>query len=813
MRNTYPIGTTLTFVWRFQYPNGSPIAFTSRNSFVLKYVTGRGTDMVDTFFVNADADGITWTFKADEQFFAGSYGLVLDIFYEGKLLEHCYYRDAFSLYKSANGTMSLTQFERSEVVDLLTVGEFYHFMTGEVINFPDEEDITSGTNNLLKFKDRTPENGMGYVILRSNKSFAEQLTREDTIYEIRYDFDLDGESVSIPTNSILQFNGGSLSNGTLSGSFYMYGNTKNNTCSISGSILNKYYMYDTGSAAINASIIQSCRNGVELMEDIETQSCTLHSSINGNNHVVEFANTDGIDAFVLNNTDNITIENIRFKKDSTIADVYKTHIVKIADCNDIVIRNCYSEGGVNIRTTTAYWNANGETCRNFVIDNCQFNIDWTPINNINPDQMIQDDIVTIMGIANAKITNNHIDFKNVNRVFKLTAFRTTLDYDSFDNIAETILIENNHIVGVNEIDNGKQMIDCFFAGTHLKLDHNYIDIKGHFCILQDKSKASEAVDEYEYRNLHTITNNIIKYDNSILNIVEENRLSLVFKENYCLCGTPSAIGFRPIDIAYCRNVIIGNNIFESASNPGAYIEIRDMGNTQSAATCYIKNMVVENNVFDAASYIIEMASSKNISIDYLNISNNNRALNTAIMRTTQTTNIAVNISTLIIEDTLIGSDSGYPISFTENVTIGYLKINMPYVLGRRVLQVNASTTITCLDCNLSVAGGINKTALPEEGSTYDQNNRFNNAKEGTEFYNTSTHTKVYKDAEHGIWRDSSGRPDVRKSGTSSQRPANLTTIDTGYSFFDTDLGKPIYAKTISSDGTVTSWVDAAGTVV
>lgn len=60
---------------------------------------------------------------------------------------------------------------------------------GDVTNAPDEEDITS-ENDLLKFKDRSPLYGKGYIILRRDKSFKSQLTQIDTIYEIRYDFDL-----------------------------------------------------------------------------------------------------------------------------------------------------------------------------------------------------------------------------------------------------------------------------------------------------------------------------------------------------------------------------------------------------------------------------------------------------------------------------------------------------------------------------------------------------------------------------------------------------------------------------------------------
>ena len=87
-------------------------------------------------------------------------------------------------------------------------------INGDVTNAADEEDITS-ENNLLKLKDRSALNGMGYVILRKNKSFAEQVTKENTIYEIRYNFDLNGEEISIPKDCILKFEGGSISNGIL----------------------------------------------------------------------------------------------------------------------------------------------------------------------------------------------------------------------------------------------------------------------------------------------------------------------------------------------------------------------------------------------------------------------------------------------------------------------------------------------------------------------------------------------------------------------------------------------------------------------
>lgn len=97
------------------------------------------------------------------------------------------------------------------------------------------EDIDSDADGLLQFANRSAAQGqMGYKILRPDSSFAAQVTDADTIYEIRYPFDLNGSSVTIPAGCVLKFNGGELNNGTLSigggcsvlGNDYEVGNAK-----------------------------------------------------------------------------------------------------------------------------------------------------------------------------------------------------------------------------------------------------------------------------------------------------------------------------------------------------------------------------------------------------------------------------------------------------------------------------------------------------------------------------------------------------------------------------------------------------------
>lgn len=94
-------------------------------------------------------------------------------------------------------------------------------------SFADEEDITS-VSNKLKLKDRAYDeanfSGLGYKILRKNIQNGKNILTQDminetnTIYEIRYDFDLNSTTITIPEGCVLKFESGSLRNGIISNS-------------------------------------------------------------------------------------------------------------------------------------------------------------------------------------------------------------------------------------------------------------------------------------------------------------------------------------------------------------------------------------------------------------------------------------------------------------------------------------------------------------------------------------------------------------------------------------------------------------------
>lgn len=54
-----------------------------------------------------------------------------------------------------------------------------------------------------------------YLLMEKDKPFTEQCVFENTIYDIREDFDLRGAIVRIPKSSVLELNGGSINNGTI----------------------------------------------------------------------------------------------------------------------------------------------------------------------------------------------------------------------------------------------------------------------------------------------------------------------------------------------------------------------------------------------------------------------------------------------------------------------------------------------------------------------------------------------------------------------------------------------------------------------
>ena len=103
-------------------------------------------------------------------------------------------------------------------------------VTGDIniTNAPDYEDLTEAADGTIKFADKEYSkesySGLGRVYLRKNivdgvnVLTQDMIAKTNTRYIIQYDYDLQGAEITIPEGCVLDFQGGSLSNGNIVGS-------------------------------------------------------------------------------------------------------------------------------------------------------------------------------------------------------------------------------------------------------------------------------------------------------------------------------------------------------------------------------------------------------------------------------------------------------------------------------------------------------------------------------------------------------------------------------------------------------------------
>lgn len=145
----------------------------------------------------------------------------------------------------------------------------------------DEEDITeqNGTIQLAnKTYDKQSFSGLGRVYLRKNivgdKNVLTQamINKANTIYVIQYDYDLKEASINIPENCVLQFDGGSLSNGTIHGSLTKISNDSNakifDSISFTGTL--NYMQCGDIKATQNAPIIKNTLGEFNRLQIVKT---------------------------------------------------------------------------------------------------------------------------------------------------------------------------------------------------------------------------------------------------------------------------------------------------------------------------------------------------------------------------------------------------------------------------------------------------------------------------------------------------------------------------------------------------------------
>lgn len=200
-----------------------------------KNVKASVKDVVEQLFLLGVSDFVNITDKYNESYISLSQAIELIPYKSRKIGQVVTFLDD-------TGKWAMFQFQglRKNQWNTLSLWvDLIDLMTGMTII--DSEDIVTEVNSAnqtsLKFADKTyneaDSSGLGRVYLRKNIVKVEDpvtgntitmnllqqsmISKENTIYILQYDYNLNKQTLSVPSGSVLVFEGGSISTGTLSG--------------------------------------------------------------------------------------------------------------------------------------------------------------------------------------------------------------------------------------------------------------------------------------------------------------------------------------------------------------------------------------------------------------------------------------------------------------------------------------------------------------------------------------------------------------------------------------------------------------------
>lgn len=190
-----------------------------------KNVKASVKDVVEQLFLLGVSDFVNITDKYGESYISLSQAIELIPYKSRKIGQVVTFLDD-------TGKWSMYQFQglRKNQWNTLSLWvDLIDLMEGMTV--VDSEDIVTEVNSAnqvsLKFADKTYNednySGLGRIYLRKNVVegknvlLQKMIAKANTIYIIQYDYDLNGQEVVIPEGCILQFEGGSINNGTING--------------------------------------------------------------------------------------------------------------------------------------------------------------------------------------------------------------------------------------------------------------------------------------------------------------------------------------------------------------------------------------------------------------------------------------------------------------------------------------------------------------------------------------------------------------------------------------------------------------------
>lgn len=450
-----------------------------------------------------------------------------------------------------------------------------------ITNLPDEEDITVSENQTLKLKDKeyAPKDysGMGRVYLRKhyvngvNTLTQHMMRKPNTIYIIQYDYCLAGQTIEVPENCVLDFQGGSLRNGTIRfNNTILIANTEVfNNITLKGNLLNDtcttaWFKLDrTGSTDISSQIrglfsVASNRveftEGTYLFSEVDVNFPAIIKGLGGVTikPVVKYPNVASAlkRVFTVTNQSYFKLDNISFIGDTQF--IYNNAyigdgLILCDKVKDVRITNCVFGDTVSgypspspTPTTTIGQLITGQDCNYFEISHSEF------------------------------YNNEAFEWINITMP---TLKRVDLNVVFSDNYVHDYNRGATPLLAVcNKLEINRNLFErCYYTGSLLNAHGLYTEFKDNIIRESRMSSILDTSEWGQYRSESvTAENNDVECLNAVL--VATLATNITIRNNRCKCfnalvalgasGNYTDKDTNTVNSPACETIIIEGNDFD-----------------------------------------------------------------------------------------------------------------------------------------------------------------------------------------------------------------------------------------------------------